>query len=254
MTKRIAAKLKARLPKLEERRRALYRGQFTDEQCRAWGSRTWARDVLGDAERTLGVTMKVLEQHEVPGYPKHRLAWLCELVIALEAAIAEDDLPALRMMRREAKAQAQKLDPLRRKLVSALQRLAPADALHLRRVASANDTKPSPQGQYRTLEALAQLARQVRSTADQRLLADDCGLTEALIEQAEAEAAALRPVVAETWGRHSTNDSVGTSTIEGRVLREMAYLHDAIATARSEGVAVDERPLPRTARIASRRR
>ncbi|MDX2010362.1 MAG: hypothetical protein SFW67_09240 [Myxococcaceae bacterium] len=253
-SRRIAAKLQPRLPKLDARRRALYLGQFTDAQCHAWGSRTWARAVLGDAERALGVTAKLLDRCDVPGYPKHRLAWLCELVIALDAAIAEDDLPSQKLVRIEAKARAAQLDPLRRRLVSALQRLAPADMRHQRRVAAVNDPRPSPQGQYQTLEALAVLARAQRSTADRRLLADDCGLTEALIAQAEAEAEALRPLVAATWGNQATNDSMSTSAIEGRVLRELAYLHDALATARAEGLTVDTGPLPRTVRIASRRR
>jgi hypothetical protein len=38
------------------------------------------------------------------------------------------------------------------------------------------------------------------------------------------------------------------------VLRELAFLHDAIASARETGVAIDALPLPRSVRSASRRK
>jgi hypothetical protein len=254
MTERAAARLLKTLPKLDERRRRLYRAQFTDVQCRAWGSRTWARNVLGDAERTVGAASKVLHKREVTGYPLHRLAWLCELVVALQQSIEDDDLPTQRLVRAEARGHSARVDPLRRRLVAALKRLAPADAPYQRRVAALNDPKPSPQGQYEALDLLVPFARAQRATADARLLADDCGLTEALIEEVEAASSALRVVVQGTWANQATNDSGTTSTVEGRVLRELAYLHDAFATAREVDLAVPAIPLPRTARIASRRR
>jgi hypothetical protein len=179
---RIGAKLVKTLPRLDDRRRQAYRGQFTDAQCRAWGARTWAATVLGEAERAIGSAARLIAKAEVPGYPKQRLAWLAELLVELEASIAQDDLPTQKRIRAEARGRAEAVDRLRRQLVAALQRLAPADAAYLRRVSALNVSNPAPQRLVQTLVGLVRLARQQRSTDDARLLADDCGLTEALLE------------------------------------------------------------------------
>jgi hypothetical protein len=254
MKERTAARLLKTLPTLDERRRRIYRAQFTDAQCRAWGSRTWARNVLGDAERTVGAASKVLRKREVPGYPLHRLAWLCELIVALQKSIEDDDLPTQRHVRAEAQRASSNADPLRRRLVAALQQLAPANAAYLRRISQLNVTTPTPQRRAKTLEDLAAFARTQRRSADERLLADDCGLTEAFLAEVESIAVELRAAVEASWAAPLTNDSMATSAVEGRVLRELAFLHDAFSMARALGTAVPAVPLPRTARIASRRR
>ena len=87
---RAAVKLLTSLPPLDERRRRVYRAAFSDEQCDAWGKRTKAENVEGEAERFVGTLDSILKKGDVGGYSRYRLSWLCHLVGELNDAIDND--------------------------------------------------------------------------------------------------------------------------------------------------------------------
>ncbi len=251
---RLAQQQLKTLPRPTEARRRLYRAQFTDLQCRAWGDRTWAKSVLADAERVIGAAAPALREHEVPGYPLVRLGWLCELTVALEHALRDDALDERATERRDAFSAGQRAEVLRRRAVNRLKAMAPGDVAFQKRVRRNDARRSTPQQLRVVLRRLADFVVGLRQDADLRLLADDCGLTTAFLDELEAAAKALDVLVPKTWRAGPTNDSAATSVIEGRVLREVAFLHDCVARARADGSPVPHLNLPRSAHTASRRR
>jgi len=252
--KRLAEKLLGTLPKLDPRRRELYRGQFSNQQCWAWGDRTWSANVLADAERTIGRANVLLTNHTVPGYPLARLAWLCELTVELKRAIAEDDLPELRVRLGETRALARRATTLRTKAVNRIKAVLMGNRPALADLARGRIDKPTPQRWPGVLRVLAHRARTLIDDDATSLLAEDSAVNAELITSLEALADELDALVPTTWRGAVTNDSTVTSHLEGRVLRELAFACDRVRAARAEGVAVGSLPLPPSVRAASRRR
>jgi hypothetical protein len=252
--KRLPEKLLQTLPPLEERRRTLYRAQFTELQCRAWGDRTWAKDVLRDAERTIGVARALLTKDEVPGYPLVRLRWLCELVVALQQEVADDGLEDLKVARGNTRALAARASALRTQATHRLKAVLQGNRAALAALSQRRIVKPTPWQWVGELTRLADEGRKLRADEDTALLADDCALTPGFLDSLDALANELAELVPTTWRGVGTNDSAVTSHLEGRVLRELAFLCDQVKAARRGGAPVGALPLPPGVRAASRRR
>lgn len=252
--KRLPEKLLPTLPPLEERRRALYRAQFTDLQCRAWGDRTWSKDVLRDAERSIGIARSLLTKHDVPGYPLVRLRWLCELVVELQKAVADDALEDLSAARSDTRALADRARRLKGQALDRMKAVLEGNRAAIAALTRRTIEKPTPQQWPRVLQTLAAQGRRLREGEDTALLAEDCALTPEFLASLDALADQLAEQVTTTWRAVGTNDSVSTSQVEGRVLRELAVLCDRVAAARRDGAAIAALPIPPSVRAASRRR
>jgi len=242
------------LPLLEERRRTLYRAQFTELQCRAWGDRTWAKDVLRDAERTIGIARSLLTKDDVPGYPLMRLSWLCELVVALQREVADDGLDDLKVARGNTRALAERAKKLGTQATDRLKAVLQGNRAALADLSKKRIDKPTPWQWVGVLTRLADEGRKLREDEDTALLADDCALTPEFLDSLDALANELGELVPTTWRGVGTNDSTMTSHLEGRVLRELAFLCDQVKAARRGGSTVGALNLPPSVRAASRRR
>lgn len=252
--KRLAQKLLETLPELDATRRKLYRAQFSELQCRDWGDRTWGKDVLRDAERTVGAAHALLKAVDVPGFPLVRLRWLCELIVELQRAIEEDALPEHRVLRGEAKTLAARARRLRTQATNRLKAALVGNGAALTALSKEQPSKPTPQQLPGLLEKLAARGRALRKDEALVLLADDAALTDEYLASLQQLANELTLAVQATFGGPRTNDSVATSHAEGRVLRELAFLCDQVKKAREGGTTVDALPLPPTVRAASRRK
>lgn len=252
--KRLPQKLLSTLPPLEERRRALYRAQFTDLQCRAWGDRTWSKDVLPDAERTIGIARSLLTKHDVPGYPLVRLRWLCELVVELQREVADDGLDDLKVARGNTRALAEQATKVRTQATNRLKAVLQGNRAALAALSKKRIHNPTPWQWVGELTRLADEGRRLREDEDTALLADDCALTTGFLDSLDALANELSELVPTTWRGVGTNDSAMTNALEGRVLRELAFLCDRVKAARRGGTTVGALPLPPSVRAASRRR
>ena len=252
--KRLPEKLLPTLPPLEERRRALYRAQFTDLQCRAWGDRTWSKDVLRDAERTIGIARSLLTKHDVPGYPLVRLRWLCELVVELQREVADDGLDDLKVARGNTRALAERAKKVRTQATNRLKAVLQGNRAALAALSKKRIHNPSPWQWVGELTRLADEGRRLREDEDTALLADDCALTTGFLDSLDALANELAELVPTTWRGVGTNDSAMTNALAGRVLRELAFLCDRVKAARRGGTTVGALPLPPSVRAGSRRR
>lgn len=240
-SQRLAGKLLAGLPALDARCRDAYRAAFSDAQCDAWAAQTKAETVLAEAERALGAVHRRLRSGAVGGYSPRRLAWLCELMVALEGALAaqrEADKSEARA-RRDAALEA--ADRTRRRLVMALQSMAGGDDARRRLVSGHNDSSKVPHVLVSSLTGLVDLARAWRREALGAVLAEDAGVTEAFLTSATDAALALREANEATYGGE-VNDSAEIGRVEGRVLRELGFLRRCLEAARALGDEVPAFP------------
>jgi hypothetical protein len=250
---RIALQVLSRLPPLDERRRRVYTAAFSDEQCDAWGARTKAENVRGEAERFIGVLDAGLKKGTVTGYSQHRLAWLAHLVGELDDAIARDNSEGNDAARTGRSAAVTVADRARRKLVNGLRSAATGNDALIKDITDRNESSQTPHVLESTLTGLLQIALRVRRSDDGALLADDAGITEAFLSSVSAITEALRASNEQTYVVGTGNDSSATNRVEGRVLREMGFALAAFQRAKADGEAVpDLRAGPQLAGLISR--
>lgn len=243
---RLAVKLLATLPALDDRRRKAYRAAFTDAQCEAWGQQTKADEVLGDAERAVGVVAARMKNGGFTGYSARRLAWVCQLMADLEDAIAsqkEADGSEARAQRNAAVAVA---DRARRRLAAGLYSMAGGDEKLRRQVADRDEQSDAAHVLESSLTGLVQLALSWRRAEFGEVLADDAGITDEFLSSVSAVVDSLREANEHTYGDGSGRDSAETNRVEGRVLRELSFLRAALATAKALGDSVPALPALKT--------
>jgi hypothetical protein len=243
---RLAVKLLATLPALDDRRRKAYRAAFTDAQCEAWGRATKADGVLSDAERGVGAVAAKVRSGGVPGYSAHRLAWVCQLMADLEDAIASQRKAGGTEARAQRKAAVAVADRARRLLVAGLESMAGGDASLRQQLADRNEAGLAPHVLESSLTGLVQLALQWRRTEHGEVLADDAGITDAFLSSVSAVVDSLREANEHTYGDGADSDSAQTNRIEGRLLRELGFLKNALATARALGAVAPAFPTLKT--------
>jgi len=235
---RLAVKLLTALPPLDERRRRVYRAAFSDEQCDAWGRRTKAENVEGEAERFVGTLDAILKKGDIGGYSRYRLSWLCHLVGELNDAIDSDGASSADAARTERAAAVAIADKARKRLVNGLLSVALGNKAFTKEITDRNEPNLAPHALESTLTGLLQLAVRARRFEDGALLSDDAGLTEEFLSSISAITEALRESNEATYSENRGNDSARTNRIEGRVLREMAFAYATMRRAREAGEAV----------------
>jgi hypothetical protein len=235
----LAVKILGRLPALDTKLRLAFRTTFTDEQCEGWGSRTEAVKVLAEAGQWLGPLHSAVEKKTVGGYSARRLAFLAELLVALEDEIAAtagpDGLPH-RGARRSAVTYAK---GVRRDLLDRLGLVAGGRDELRALVHSRDEGEGSLEDLRDSLAGLIELAGRWRRDPVLELLADDAELSVARLGGAYNALEALAradEVLRAVDG--ATGDSDSVNRIEGRVLRELHLAQTAFARARELGEAV----------------
>ncbi|MEW6431641.1 MAG: hypothetical protein AB1730_09025 [Myxococcota bacterium] len=239
---RLAVKLLATLPALDDKRRKAYRAAFTDAQCEAWGQQTKAENVLADAERAVGAVAAKVKSGGVSGYSPRRLAWLCHLMADLEDAIASQKAADGSEARAERNAAVAVADRARKRLVAGLSSMAGGDASLRKQIADRNESSTVPHVLESSLTGLVQLALRWRRTEFGEVLADDAGITDEFLSSVSAVVDSLREANEHTYGEGTGRDSAETNRVEGRVLRELSFLRKALATAKDLGDAVPAFP------------
>ncbi len=238
---RLALKLLPGLPTLTEVRRRAYAASFSADQCREWGSKTKASQVLSDAERALqsvGATVK----SGIDGYSSSRFTWLATQMAELQDAIAhqagESGGPAT-TSRHAAVTIATRI---RTKLAHGLLDAASGNQALINEVNSRNEPGNSPSELETTITGLLQLALRLRHVPEGEVLADDAGLTESFLSSASATLDSLRAWNDATYGTGIESDTDETNIVEGRVLRELSHLRDVLTRAKSRGLSVPSFP------------
>ena len=232
---RVAVKLLTSLPPLDERRRRVYRAAFTDEQCDAWGKRTKAESVEGEAERFVGTLDGILKKGDIGGYSRYRFSWLCHLVGELNDAIDSDGAGSADSARTERAAAVAIANKARKRIVNGLLSVTQGNAAFTKQITDRNESSLAPHALESTLTGLLQLAVQARRSEDGALLSDDAGLTEEFLSSVSAITEALRESNEATYSTDRGTDSQRTNRIEGRVLREMAFAMSTLRRAREAG-------------------
>lgn len=232
---RLAVKLLTELPPLDERRRRVYRAAFTDEQCDAWGKRTKAENVEGEAERFVGTLSSIMKKGDVGGYSRYRLSWLCHLVGELNDAIDADGAGSADSARTERAAAVAIANKARKRIVNGLMSVAQGNEAFTKQITDRNESSLAPHALESTLTGLLQLAVQARRSDDGALLCDDAGLSEEFLSSISAITEALRESNEATYSEDRGTDSTRTNRIEGRVLREMAFALSTLRRAREAG-------------------
>ncbi len=244
---RPALKWLATLPTLTELRRRAYSMAFTADQCREWGAKTKAAQVLADAEKALAVIGPAVKKG-VDGYDAHRLTWLCTQMAELQDAIAHQagggDSAA---SRRAAVAMAARL---RTKLAHALLDAASGNEVLAAEINNRHETQDTPSVLETTITGLLQLALRLRHTVEGEVLAEDAGLSESFLSSASAVIDALRTTNEETYGTGTTSDTDETNVVEGRVLRELHYAQQVFARAKARGASAPTLPALGTLKTA----
>ncbi len=232
----VAVKALAELPPLNELRRRVYLATFTEAQCEAWGERTKATDVAAEASKAIGVFLGAAKKG-IDGYAVERFAWLCTQVAELEDAIvrqsgdANDGLTA-RSGRDAAVKVARRI---RMKLAHGLLNVAGGNETFAAHVHERNDQSDSPSALETTITGLLQMALAARRTPEGELLANDAGLTEEFLSSASAVAESLNAANQKTWTASTGKDTQETNRVEGRVLRELSLLRNAVHQAKVTG-------------------
>ncbi len=234
----LAQRLLERLPPLSSARRAAYASSFTDAQCDAWGTRTKAANVLAEGNRWASVASSALLKQPVLGYSAARLAWLCELLIQLDDAVASQKAGSGDHVRGARTAAVAVADKCRRELASLLYAVAGGRADLRHQVAERNESAQTPHVLASTLTGLVQLAIAFRRFPVLELLCEDAGLNEALLTRAYSAAELLTTANEKTFTAAREVDSAETNRIEGRVLREMKLLMTQFQMAKEMGQAV----------------
>lgn len=239
---RLAVKLLATLPALDDKRRKAYRAAFSDSQCEAWGQQTKAESVLADAERGVGAVAAKVKNGGITGYSSRRLAWVCQLMADLEDAIASQKEADGTDARAQRNAAVSVADRARKRLAAGLYSMAGGDASLRKQIADRNESSSVPHVLESSLTGLVQLALRWRRTEHGEVLADDAGVTDEFLSSVSAVVDSLREANEHTYGEGVGRDSAETNRVEGRVLRELSFLRKALVTAKDLGDAVPAFP------------
>jgi hypothetical protein len=229
---------------MEPHLRAAFRTSFTEAQCEAWGQRSEAAKVLGEATRWLVPLQAALEKGDVAGYSSRRLAFLAELLVELEDEIAATTEPAEGApphpghpgARQSAFTYAR---GVRRELIDRLGLIAAGRDELQALVAARDEGDKSPDTLRDSLAGLIELASRWRRDPAMELLADDADLTTARLGGAyNALEALARADVVLGEGAGREGDAGSVNRVEGRVLRELDLAQRAFARARAAGLPV----------------
>lgn len=237
-----ATRVLATLPPLDAKRRELYRGVFTDEQCHAWGRRTKARVVVQEANRLIGSLGALFARREVVGYARHRLAWLCELTLALASAVhATADEEAKSALTRTTAPQ-EAADRLLTRIVDGLLSAAEGNDVVLKQLSALKVRRDSNARLMASLRGVTTLAARLRSTEDGRVLCDDVGLSAAVLKEVDPLLEQLSTRSLAAAQRPKGSDTPETNQLEGRVLRELAFATSALRRAKALDATVPALP------------
>lgn len=202
--------------KLSALLRDAYASLWTDAQCEAAGRNVKSNELLTRANKWLTQADKSLRAGEDVAWSRHRLAWIAELIVALEdarAGVVASEVVAAR------KARDAQLELAKELKLRVTRRLA--------LLVGGNETRGAAlkiaQGEemQRSLRALATLLRDWRGEARLRLLAEECGLDDGTLEQLEDCAQAL----SEASGHVVRGAQPSEQQLAGRLLRELDAHH-----------------------------
>lgn len=228
----VAADVIASLPLLTGAERAELLQQFTDEQCEAWADRTRSADTLRDTNKWL-VTLKAVVLELAPQeYHATRLAFLAELVLALEASTVAPVPGAATASERDVRdAALLHAQGVRSRLLKALSRTAGGRVALRKKISAATGDARTASS---TLGSLAELLTVARAEQTASPVASKVsGLTAALVSQADQALLELRGAAG---GANSAviaaGDSAETNRLEGRILRELRLAWQSLRDAR----------------------
>lgn len=235
-----AVRVLGQLPALDSKLREAFRASFSDEQCDAWGERTKADAVQREAEKWLATLHATLKKGPVAGYSQRRLAWLCELIVALEDERSlKADGPDLDVARGARASAMQVAVRHRANLLARLRLLAGGRDDLAVQISARSGGARTPQAVRDSLTGLIDLGTLWRRDAQLLLLADDADLSAARLSAAfDALENLSRADVASYDASSGAGDSAAVNRIEGRVLRELRHAQAAFELARENGQAV----------------
>lgn len=220
-TSSVAAGVITSLPLLTGAERAELLKQFSDEQCEAWADRTRAADTLRDTNKWLATLKAVVLELAPEEYHATRLAFLAELVLALEASTAAPvpgaSTSAQRDVREAALLSAQ---GARSRLLKALTRVAGGRTALRKKISAASGDARTASSTLGSLADLLTIARAEQTASP--VASKVSGLTAALVSQADHALAELRLAAGSANSAViSVGDSAETNRLEGRILREL---------------------------------
>lgn len=228
-TLQVEERLLLSLPALTEIERRAFRGQFSDAQCDAYGSRTKAEPVCREARSwaaTIDAALRKQPQ-SLRRYGTARFAWMLECVrdlhIALEAqASAKGGVGA---SRRQAGHARESAIAARDELLEALGLLAGGKATMRAELSTAAGTTENAAAIARSLRELANLADAwlKHESPEAKALVSSVGLTPGDSDTARKAADALDAATGDATlgGKESARDAPTVNRAEGRVLLEM---------------------------------
>lgn len=235
-----AVKFLGKLPALDTKLRLAFRSSFSDEQCETWGSRTEAVKVLTEAGQWLGPLFGAVEKKSIAGYSARRLAFLAELLVALEDEIAATQGAASQPHGGARSSAVTYAKGIRRDLLDRLRLMAGGRDELLALVASRDEGEGTLEDLRDSLAGLIELAGRWRRDPVLELLADDAELSVARLGGAynALEALARADEVLRVGAGAQEGDGESVNRIEGRVLRELHLAQTAFARAREAGEPV----------------
>lgn len=242
----LAVKTLSSLPALSDAARAAFAGQTTTEECAQLGGRTKSANVLREAGGWLAVINRGLAKHgEVIRYGTARLAFFCEAMLALDAAMVEARGARTGAVasgaRREAAMGSGRAvrDDLRHALGQVTRGTADAATLaDIERDLLHDDQLAVALGKLGEILS-AKLAR-AEEDPQTRALLDGARLSRADLERVEAAREAIVAAGSDRVeaGSRSRNDPRDVNIAEGMLLAEMRVAKKAFDAARTTLAAV----------------
>ncbi|MBL9036918.1 MAG: hypothetical protein JNG84_00255 [Archangium sp.] len=225
--------------------RDLFRASFTDDQCRSWGEKTKAVNVLAACAQWLPLIDKGLSKAPRFAYSPQRFAWLLECVVALEDEVERttndgaDEAVGLRSYA------ASRATQERNGLLDGLMQVAAGRADLRPQITQRTGDVRTLDGLESSLAGLLDLATRWHKRDDLSLLCDDADLGEERLNRAWNALEALHQAT-EVTNRHARNegDAESVNLIEGRVLREMKLAMRAFDRARASSLDVPALVVP----------
>lgn len=236
----VAARTLGSLPALTGKLRAGFRAAFTDEQCKQWGERTKAENVIKEAERWISTMARALKDDTASAYSRRRLTFLCELVVLLEDEVARTTTNGASVLRSTRTAALSVAVEARRELARLIRAVAGGHQKTLSDLAAITPANESSNSDVQgALTATIALAVRLRRDEAFEAVADDAGLTEDRLNSAYAALEALTGAseVALNAAAYE-GDAPSVNVIEGRVLREMKLAQRLLNEARERDVNV----------------
>jgi hypothetical protein len=208
----VARRLLKSTPKPSSLLRDAYASLWTTAQCEAAGRSVKSAELLVRANKWLAKADKAQRAGEDVPFSRQRLAWVASLAVALEDAhagvIANEVATAQRL-------RAERLTIANELRAHVVRRLAPLTGGNEARSAALAIAKGEEV--QRSLRALAALLQDWRREARLRLLADEVGLDDGMLEQLETCARTLDETPAPSTGPSEHQ-------LAGRLHRELTAL------------------------------